>query len=213
MSERRPDPRLAVAKYRQRAPRYDRRTRVFDTYRRLAVERLLLSPGDAVLDVACGTGLNFALIERHIGPGGRLVGIDLSPEMLASARDRVERAGWANVTLIESAVDEAELGIRADAALFSFTHDVLQSDAAVENVIGALAAGGRVASVGARWAPRWRVPVNLVVWYSSRGYVTTFEGLQRPWARLERHVPELTVESRALGGVYIASGTVRDGAP
>ena len=43
-------------------------------------------PGDAVLDVACGTGLSFPLLEEAIGPAGRLVGVELSPEMAAIAR-------------------------------------------------------------------------------------------------------------------------------
>ena len=64
---------------------------------------LALEPGDAVLDVACGTGLSFALLEEAIGPSGRLVGVELSPEMAAHARTRIERAGWRNAELLVSA--------------------------------------------------------------------------------------------------------------
>jgi demethylmenaquinone methyltransferase/2-methoxy-6-polyprenyl-1,4-benzoquinol methylase len=42
-----------------------------------------LTAGETVIDVACGTGLTFALIEDLIGPDGRVIGMDLSPEMLA----------------------------------------------------------------------------------------------------------------------------------
>jgi ubiquinone/menaquinone biosynthesis C-methylase UbiE len=58
-----------------------------------AIEMLELRPGARVLDVACGTGANFALIEQRIGPSGELVGIDLTPQMLARARIRVLRNG------------------------------------------------------------------------------------------------------------------------
>ncbi|TMM17197.1 MAG: methyltransferase domain-containing protein, partial [Actinobacteria bacterium] len=72
--------------------------------RRRAVGRLQLRAGQTVIDVACGTGLTFALLADQIGPDGSLVGIDLSPEMLSQARERVTANGWRNVTLIESAI-------------------------------------------------------------------------------------------------------------
>jgi ubiquinone/menaquinone biosynthesis C-methylase UbiE len=64
-----------------------------------AIELLDLRPGARVLDVACGTGANFALIEERIGPSGELVGVDVAPQMLYQARGRVAGAGWKNVRL------------------------------------------------------------------------------------------------------------------
>jgi Methylase involved in ubiquinone/menaquinone biosynthesis len=43
-------------------------------------------PGESVLDVACGTGALTRVVAQSIGPNGRVVGLDLSPEMLAEAR-------------------------------------------------------------------------------------------------------------------------------
>ena len=71
-----------------------------------AIELLDLRPGARVLDVACGTGANFALIERRIGPSGQLVGVDVTPQMLHRAGARVTRAGWSNVRLREGDVCE-----------------------------------------------------------------------------------------------------------
>jgi SAM-dependent methyltransferase len=118
----RPDRKAALEQYRRAASGYDRHMRRFARWQRLAVERLELRSGEAVIDVACGTGVNFPLLQAEVGPTGRIVGIDLSPEMLARARDRVAAEGWRNVTLIEAAVEEAHIEERADAALFSFTH-------------------------------------------------------------------------------------------
>ncbi|MFC6085342.1 class I SAM-dependent methyltransferase [Sphaerisporangium aureirubrum] len=53
-----------------------------------AVERLGLRPGAAVLDAGCGTGRAFAPLRAAVGPGGRVVGVDVTPEMVRSARDR-----------------------------------------------------------------------------------------------------------------------------
>jgi demethylmenaquinone methyltransferase/2-methoxy-6-polyprenyl-1,4-benzoquinol methylase len=67
--------------------------------RACAIELLGLRPGARVLDVACGTGANFALIEARIGPSGELVGIDLTQRMLDRARGRIASEGWRNVRL------------------------------------------------------------------------------------------------------------------
>jgi SAM-dependent methyltransferase len=140
-----PDASLALEKYRRGARGYDRRTRRADRFRRLAVERLALRPGETVIDVACGTGVNFSLIQDRVGPQGSIVGVDLSPEMLAAGRKRVDAQGWRNVTLLQASIEDANIPRHAEAALFSLTHDVLQSEAAVANVMGTFgpAAGAR----------------------------------------------------------------------
>ena len=177
-----PDRSRGLEKYRRHAADYDResalaeRLRLWPRTRRRAIARLGLEPGDVVLAVGCGTGLSFPLILARIGLTGQLVGIDLSPEMLAQARQRVEARGWPNVTLIESAADEVDIPIRADAALFHFTNDILRSPQALDNVFRHVKLGGRVAAAGDKWAPWWAFPVNLYVWAIARQYVTTFQG-------------------------------------
>lgn len=204
-----PDRAAAVEQYRRAAPGYDRHMRWFARWQRMAVGRLALRPGDTVIDVACGTGLNFAPLEAAIGPGGRIVGIDLSADMLAGARERADTAGWENVTLIESAVEEAQFDAVADAALFSFAHDVLQSPAAVANVVAHLRPGARVASVGGKLAGGWSPVVNFYVRRAARDYMTTFAGLDRPWRALEGHAGTMEHRSLALGGAYVAWGAIR----
>jgi demethylmenaquinone methyltransferase/2-methoxy-6-polyprenyl-1,4-benzoquinol methylase len=183
--------------------------RRFARWQRLAVERLDLQPGETVIDVACGTGLTFPRLQAAVTQAGRIVGIDLSPEMLSEARERVAAQGWDNITLIEGAVQDAQLDIRADAALFSFTHDVLQSPEAVANVLSNLSPGARVASVGAKYAAGWNPVVNFFVRRAARPYLTTFRGLDRPWRELERHTGEMQHRSLALGGAYVAWGAVK----
>ena len=80
-----------MRRYRGRAARYDTWTAAGQAYRDATVRRLELTPGAVVLDIWCGTGLNFAALEDQIGPRGRVIGIDVSPEMLAEAHARTER--------------------------------------------------------------------------------------------------------------------------
>ncbi|MBS9869647.1 class I SAM-dependent methyltransferase [Vibrio alginolyticus] len=95
--------------YQAGAKSYDFTTLLFrliglrmNTYRSLAIDRLSLKRGDVVVELGCGTGLNFPLMLEKIGKEGRLIGVDLTPGMLDIARKRVDQNGWQNVELIQS---------------------------------------------------------------------------------------------------------------
>ncbi|WP_250212756.1 methyltransferase domain-containing protein [Acrocarpospora catenulata] len=53
-----------------------------------AVAALALAPGSLVVDAGCGTARAFPLLRAAVGPEGRVLGVDLTPEMIQSARDR-----------------------------------------------------------------------------------------------------------------------------
>ena len=203
-----PDRGAAIEQYRHAAPGYERHMRQLRRLQRAGVEQLSLAAGQTVLDVACGTGLNFQQIVEAIGADGRLIGIELSPEMIGQARRRVAEHGWDNVTLLEAPAEEAEINVVADAALFSFTHDVLQLPAAVANVVASLRPGACVVSVGGKLAASWNLPVNFFVRRAAKPYMTTFAGLDRPWRELERHTNGMQHRDRALGGAYVAWGEI-----
>src|SRR3954447_8785447 len=204
-----PDRRRALEFYGDVADDYDLMTSAGDPYRRRAVEALALCPGDAVLDVGCGTGLNLPLLGEAVGPDGRLVGIEQCPEMLARAGERAPDS--IEVTLVEAPAEDVDLPLRADAALLCATHDILRSERGLRNVLRHLRPGGRIVAAGPKWAPWWQpggVALNLWTWQVNLQYVTTFEGFERPWSLLERLVPRLVVEDVLLGGGFIATGTV-----
>ena len=195
-----------VELYRHRARRYDSAIRWFGGLREEAIDALELRPRERVIDVACGTGLSLPSLVDRVGPNGHVVGVDASPQMLRLAQRRVAASRWPNVTLVESLVEQAALGAPSDAALFSLTHDVLQSEAALHNVFRHLRPGARIAAFGAKSAPSWRVPVNLYVRWKSRRYVTDLDGLEAPWRLLAPRLVEFEVVDRAWGGAYVAWG-------
>ncbi|HET8748848.1 MAG TPA: methyltransferase domain-containing protein [Ramlibacter sp.] len=205
---RRPDPSLAQAQYRRRAGHYDLELAAFEPIRRAAIASLEVQPGSTVLDVGCGTGLSFGLLKERIGPAGRIVGIDPCPEMLALARRRIARHRWNGITLLEASAAQAPLQGRADAALFHFTHDVLQDEAALAHVLAHLRPGAHVVAAGLQWAPAWCVPVNLFVLGAALYSVTCLAGLEQPWRLLAARLHDLRVRSPLPGGFYIASGRV-----
>ena len=99
--------------YRKRAPSYNSAVSFFNLigwrvnhYRVDAVEALKLKKGNTVIDLCCGTGLNFPHLYNSVGPEGKIIGVDLSDEMLKEAGKLVTAKGWRNFTLVQS--DAAE---------------------------------------------------------------------------------------------------------
>jgi ubiquinone/menaquinone biosynthesis C-methylase UbiE len=78
--------------------------------RRRAVEASSAGPGARVLELACGTGRNFAYIEERIGRSGQLVGFDYSQQMLAAAEKLCSWRGWSNVELVRGDAAELDIG-------------------------------------------------------------------------------------------------------
>jgi hypothetical protein len=160
------------------------------------------------------------MIMEAIGPTGYLIGVEESADMLAHAQERIKRGGWDNVDLVCSAGETAQLPVRADAALFCLTHDILTSRRALDNVFTQLWPGARVAAAGPKWASwrdlwwaPWLVPeVNLAVLAVNRPYVRSFRGFDHPWLYLDSAVPDLRVRPLLFGGAYVAWGTLPDSA-
>jgi len=81
------------------SPSYDRMNLLMSMgcdgrWRRLGVRASGAQPGDAALDVCCGTG-DFAVeLRRAVGPSGRVVGLDFSPQMLEMARRKSSAVEW-----------------------------------------------------------------------------------------------------------------------
>ena len=81
------------------SPSYDRMNLLMSMgrdgrWRRLGVRASGAQPGDAALDVCCGTG-DFAVeLRRAVGPSGRVVGLDFSPQMLEVARRKCSAVEW-----------------------------------------------------------------------------------------------------------------------
>lgn len=196
----------AQAQYRHRADRYDLELLPFEPVREEAIALLQPAPGATVLDVGCGTGLSFPALKQCIGPGGRIIGLDPSPEMLARARERVARHGWEGVELLEATAAAAPVHGRADAALFHFTHDVLRDAASLDHVLAHLKPGARVVASGLQWAPPWLPAANLFVLGAALYSVTRLSGLARPWDLLAQRLRDVEVRSRGFGSIYVLSG-------
>ncbi len=176
--------------------------------RRRMVAKLGLRAGDRVLDIACGAGLGFAALESVLGPGGEIVGVDFTPEMLARASRRIARRRWSNVRLVE-----------ADARTLPFEEGVFSAvcstlafggsdwERLLHEALRVLSPGGRIAMIDATpLQGPWKLAESVLVAFERR--VAAWEPPQPP---IEQVVGELVDDANIEAALYglwaIISGT------
>jgi ubiquinone/menaquinone biosynthesis C-methylase UbiE len=211
-----------IATYRKSAKHYDITSRLYPVpgYPQVAqrlrtVQALGLRPGASVVDVACGTGLNFALLEQAIGPGGRIVGVDLTDAMLDQARERIKANGWDNISLVQSDAAEFEFPPQVDAILSTYALSQVPDCAAV------IAHGAAALSAGGRWAvldlkvpdrtPRWLTQLGTA---SVRPFASIDDWLmRRPWEAIrdamQEELTDVTWTELFFGTAFLGAGSHR----
>lgn len=199
----------ALAHYGSLAAHYDAATRLINGIRQQTIAALRLSAGETVLDAGCGTGYCFAGIQSAIGPAGKLIAFEPSPQMLAIARERVRAHAWRNVQLLEASGQQAELPRAPDAVLFSYTHDMIRSPPTLEKLFAQCRPGARIASTSTKLYARWCVPANWWLRLRHRGYITDFDGFEAPWSFLEQYLDDFQVKTGPLTQHYIATGRLK----
>ncbi len=131
------------------APRYDATHGWRLLKRRQARLALDVQPGDRVLEIACGTGLNFPHLRQLAGERGSVVGVDLTPAMLDIARRQIVNQGWLNVEVREA--DAARLPFPEasfDKAFCAFALNIIpEYERAIAEVHRVLVPGGRFVAV------------------------------------------------------------------
>jgi ubiquinone/menaquinone biosynthesis C-methylase UbiE len=219
----RPQERL-IETYRKKAKYYDVTSRLYPVpgypqraQRIQTVKALGLRPGDTVVDMACGTGLNFALLQKVVGPRGRIVGVDLTDAMLAVAQDRVETNDWGNVSLVQS--DAAGFDFPAGVNAILSTYAMTQ----VPECADVIAHGAKALSEGGRWAVLdLKVPGTTPGWLAHLGTATVrpFAAIdewmaRRPWeairAAMEEELNDPSWTELFFGTAFLAAGSRRKG--
>ena len=116
-------------------------------------------PGERVLDVGCGTGPTTRRAAAAVGPQGAVTGLDVSPEMIAAARERDAPAGAASISWVEAdAVTWDPGGEQFDVVISQFgVMFFADPDAAFANFARMTVPGGRLHI--AVWAERSRSPI------------------------------------------------------
>ncbi|MBI2832428.1 MAG: methyltransferase domain-containing protein [Chloroflexi bacterium] len=201
--------------YRRRARRYNFTANLYyligfrlQAYREKAVLALNLHPGDTVVEIGCGTGGNFPLLQQAVGPNGKIIGVDITDAMLSQARKRVEENRWSNVELVQS-----------DAASFQFPNGVggILSTFAITlapDFDKIIKSGARSLAPGKRWViADFKMPSNRFVHlapllvFLTRPFGVSMELASRhPWESISNYLANTSVTELYGGMVYIAVG-------
>jgi ubiquinone/menaquinone biosynthesis C-methylase UbiE len=206
--------------YSKKARHYDLTSRLYPVpcypqraQRLRAVQALGLRAGDSVIDIACGTGLNFSLIEEAIGPDGRIVGVDLTDAMLARARDRIATKGWSNISLVQADAVDFDFPAEVDAILSTYALSQVPECAEV------IAHGAAALSDGGRWVVLdLKVPDNTPGWLAQlgTGIVRRFASIdewmmRRPWetvrAAMQEELADPSWTELFFGTAFLAAGS------
>ena len=221
------NPENVLKRYTKVAPRYDRVVGLsaklafypLERYRREAVGMMNVDPGATVLDIGCGTGLNFAYIEERIGPRGRLIALDYTPAMLEQAARRCNENGWQNVELVRGDAAEVDRLVTpplggVDAAVSTACLCIVPGwQEAIAGTASLLRPGGRLVDLDfltMRPKGPLRLLSPLVRWWTKNyGFADPDVDFKeaRPWkATMERYLTNVTYREMYFGTMFLCYG-------
>lgn len=110
------------------------------------VQHLALKPGETVLDLGSGGGIDVFLAAKEVGPGGRVIGVDMTPAMLERARKNAAMSGYTNVEFREGRLEHLPVeDASVDAVTSNCVINLVPDKAAVFREISrVLKPGGRM---------------------------------------------------------------------
>lgn len=201
--------------YRRRAGNYDLTANLYyiigfreQAYRRKAVDALDLQEGDTVVELCCGTGLNFSLLEQKIKKTGRLVGVDMMDAMLEKARERVKERKWSNVELIHHDAGSYGIPIGIDGVISTFALALVpEYDTVIKEIHASLRPGGKFALLDFKLpnnALRHLAPLGVFI---TKPFAIEMELTERHlWESIEKYFPKFSMTNMFGGFTYLAVG-------
>ena len=202
--------------YSKRAEHYDFSANLYylngvriNAYRREAVQTLNLQPGDTVLELGCGTGLNFPYLREAVGREGQIIAVDLTPAMLAEAQEQIQEHGWRNVELVQADTSEFAFPQDVDGIFSSFALSIMPNHRdIIRKGAEALTDRGRLVTLDLKLtsgALSFLNPIGVLI---TKPFGGTYEaGQRKPWEEMRERLTDVQVKEFYFGFIYIASGT------
>jgi ubiquinone/menaquinone biosynthesis C-methylase UbiE len=124
---------------------------VLAEHKRSSIDAMGLRPGDAGLDVGCGTGDEVRLIAERVGSSGRAVGVDVSGDLLATARERTPAGMAAEFVVADAHTLPFADGEFASARVERTLQHVADPAAVIAQLARIVRPGGRVVAAEPDW--------------------------------------------------------------
>ncbi len=202
--------------YHKRAPAYNYSVKLFNLigwrvnfYRIKAVEALNLRKGDTAVDLCCGTGLNFPHLQNAVGSKGKIIGVDLSADMLKIAEKQVEEKKWKNVTLIQSDAAQYQFPNDINGIISSYAVTLIpEYDSIISKGAYSLDKGGKFVILDFKkpdgW-PDWFAKFMVLLFIKPFGGTYIMKE-RHAWESLEKYLKLITFKEYYFGSTYIATG-------
>jgi demethylmenaquinone methyltransferase/2-methoxy-6-polyprenyl-1,4-benzoquinol methylase len=202
--------------YRKYANRYDFAVKLYrllgldiDKFRKIAVDALELSKGDTVVELGCGTGLNFTRVLNAIGSNGKLIGVDITDKMLDQAKKRVKENEWKNVELVQSDFTEYQFPNELDGI---FATGALQYSPQFDQIIkqgyNSLKTGKKFVIVDGKKSHGLSRIFAPILLNFTKPFEADEEYLQRhAWKSMEKYFEKTSYREGWGGFLYLSVGT------
>jgi len=209
------DKRSIALLYRKRAKRYNFSANAYYllgfmefAYRNIGVEALNLKKGDTVVEIGCGTGLNFSLLRKQVGPNGNIIGVDLTPEMLEEADKRIRRNGWQNVTLVQTDAAVYPFPEQIDGIISTFALTLVpEYNRIIQKGAAALSLGARFVIVDFKKPDKWPMwMIKLFVTLTRPFGVSLDIANRHPWESIDRYMTTAKFRELYFGALYLCVG-------
>ncbi len=204
--------------------RYTHSARWYDTIsaepiyrvgRERAITAMHLPKGSRVLDIGCGTGLNFPLLLAAIGPNGQVVGVDRSRDMLEVARRKTIHLPPGNVVLVEADAEQLDNvalgpngpGAAFDAVLFTYSLSLMSNwEQSWRRAADLVRPGGRAGIVDMQAPHGWGRLLDPAARFAC--LLGGADIKAHPWTLLETTATDVQSWSLRGGHVQVRVGTL-----
>lgn len=205
-----------VTAYRKYAENYDFAVKFYrllgldvDKFRKMAVDALELSKKDIVVELGCGTGLNFARVIDAIGTEGKLIGVDITDKMLDQAKKRIDENGWKNIELIYRDFTDYQFPKELDGI---FATGALQYSPQYDKIIkkgyDALKTGKKFVIVDGKMSHGTARIFAPILLNFTKPFGVNKEYLKRQaWKSIEKYFEKTTFQEGWGGFLYLSVGT------
>ncbi len=198
---------------------YDRTARHYDaasflyqlsgieSRRKQLIKSMALPKGGTVVDLGTGTGVNLKLLSKAVGVEGKVIGVDLSPGMLAKAQAKIKHLE--NVELIECDSRSFQFPEKLDGVISTFSLEfVPEYEAVIERATSAMSRGAPLALMGLKYPEQWPDWMAAAgIWFNRSFGVTKDHKDFKPWIAAEKYCQAAIFKELYAGSAYMWLGS------